>query len=493
MANTQRRTHEVPLVSCIMPTRNRRPFVGQSISYFLRQDYSRKELIILDDGEDSVADLIPADERIRYVHIEQRLSIGAKRNLSCEMSRGELIAHWDDDDWMAPHRLGLQVSQLVEKDAHACGTHNLLYYWPDAGQAWHYSYPEHERPWLSGCTLLYRRDVWAQNPFPEINVGEDSAFVRQLSPERLHVIRDPSFYVGLIHSGNTGAKNLRDPRWQRRSLDEISGLLALDRAFYAGLRDGVAVAKTRRARPSIAISVAANFEVSTGYGSMAEYLVLGMLRAGANVNVVALTLDERGLSEEFQERLRRSKPFADEPVIYFSWPRPDLERFRYASNLFINTMWESGQLPAGWAGQLNGARALIVPTRFVADVCRNSGVTAPIEVIPEGIDPNIYHYLKRPERPGLTTLTVGPLNERKNLTEGIAAWKLAFAGDPDARLIIKTQYNYQNYVPDDPRISYIDQVEPTRGIVHWYRQADVLLALGNEGFGLPLVEGMATG
>ena len=28
---------------------------------------------------------------------------------------------------------------------------------------------------------------------------------------------------------------------------------------------------------------------------------------------------------------------------------------------------------------------------------------------------------------------------------------------------------------------------------HWYRQADVLLALGNEGFGLPLVEGMATG
>ncbi|MCA1553919.1 MAG: glycosyltransferase, partial [Chloroflexi bacterium] len=39
----------------------------------------------------------------------------------------------------------------------------------------------------------------------------------------------------------------------------------------------------------------------------------------------------------------------------------------------------------------------------------------------------------------------------------------------------------------------VDANEPTRGIAHWYREADVLLALGNEGFGLPLVEGMATG
>ena len=218
-----------PLVSCIMPTRNRRRFVGQSIWYFLRQDYPHKELIILDDGEDGVADLVPADERIRYVRLDRPLSLGAKRNLGCELSRGELIAHWDDDDWMAAHRLRLQAAQLIKHDAHACGTRDLLYYWPDAGQAWLYRYPEHERPWLAGCTLLYRRAAWAEHPFPEINVGEDSAFVRQLPPERLHAVSDPSFYVGLIHPGNTGAKNLRDPRWQRRSLDEVSRLLALDR------------------------------------------------------------------------------------------------------------------------------------------------------------------------------------------------------------------------------------------------------------------------
>ena len=482
-----------PLVSCIMPTRNRRRFVGQSIWYFLRQDYPQKELIVLDDGEDSVADLIPADEHIRYVRIERSLTLGAKRNLGCELSRGALIAHWDDDDWIASHRLRLQVAQLLAHDAHACGTRDLLYYWPDAGQAWFYRYPEHERPWLAGCTLLYRRDVWAAHPFPEINVGEDTAFVRQISPERLRAVPDPSFYVGLIHSGNTGAKNLRDPRWQRRSMDEVSQLLALDRTFYAELYQAGAPNVRPRPRPSNTVNVAANFDVSSGYGSMAEYLVLGMARGGANVNVVPLSLDLRGMSGEFQEQLRRSRPFVEGTLLYFSWPRPDLERFRGASDLFINTMWETGRLPAGWAEHLNGARAVIVPTSFGARVCRESGVSVPVEVIPEGIDPAVYHYLERPERPGLTTLTVGPLNDRKHVPESIAAWKQAFAGDPHARLIIKTQYNYQNYVPDDPRISYVDTVETTRGIAHWYRQADVLLALGNEGFGLPLVEGMATG
>jgi len=49
-----------PLVSCIMPTADRRVFVPQAIRYFLRQHYPNRELIIIDDGVDPVADLIPA-------------------------------------------------------------------------------------------------------------------------------------------------------------------------------------------------------------------------------------------------------------------------------------------------------------------------------------------------------------------------------------------------------------------------------------------------
>jgi glycosyltransferase involved in cell wall biosynthesis len=116
-----------------------------------------------------------------------------------------------------------------------------------------------------------------------------------------------------------------------------------------------------------------------------------------------------------------------------------------------------------------------------------------VVVVPQGIDPGIYHQQARPEREELVTLIVAPVDERKHTRLAISAWKEAFDGDPHARLVIKTTYGYHNYVPDDPRITYVDRVETSRGIVGYYRDADVLLALGNEGFGLPLVEGMATG
>jgi hypothetical protein len=156
-------------------------------------------------------------------------------------------------------------------------------------------------------------------------------------------------------------------------------------------------------------------------------------------------------------------------------------------------MWETSQLPADWVEPLNWARAVIVPSRYVADVFSASGVRSPIKIVAQGVDPAEYSYIQRPERHSLTTLMVGPVDDRKHTHEGIAAWKKAFAGDPDARLILKSQYKRHNYIPDDLRIRYVDTQETSRGIAHWYARADVLMALGSEGFGLPLIEGMATG
>ncbi|MCC6862847.1 MAG: glycosyltransferase [Bryobacterales bacterium] len=478
-------------VSCIMPTRNRRALAGQAIAYFLRQDYPSRELIIVDDGEDSVADLAPAGLGVRHVRVDGRMTVGAKRNLACRLSSGDLIAHWDDDDWMPERRLSTQVAALAESGADVCGLRELLHYRMTAGEAWLYRPRETDPPGLAGCTLLYKRSVWAGNPFPEINAGEDAAFLRRLAPGCLHAIPDQSLYVALIHSGNTGAKNLADPRWERRPLDEITRLLAWDGGFYAGLRNGGAPGMRRPAPGSL--TVAATFDVSTGYGAMAEYLVLGLARAGATVHVAPLHLVSQGLGTEFRRIAEQSRPEPGAPVLYFHWPMAPLNQYLASRELFINTMWESSLPPPGWAPALSSARGLIVPARFLAASARAAGIEVPVEVIPEGIDPAVYHYEPRPQRAGLTTLIVAPLEARKHTREAIAAWKMAFQGDPGARLIIKTQYNYQNYTPDDPRITYVDRHELERGIAHWYREADLLLAAGSEGFGLPLVEGMATG
>jgi len=81
------------LVSCIMPTCDRLRFVPQALQCFRRQNYSRLELIVVDDGAQSVEPLLPPDPRIRFVRLPNKQCLGAKRNLACAMAQGEVIAH----------------------------------------------------------------------------------------------------------------------------------------------------------------------------------------------------------------------------------------------------------------------------------------------------------------------------------------------------------------------------------------------------------------
>ena len=113
---------DAPLVSCVMPTRDRRRSRGRRSGTSCARTTASKELIVLDDGDDAIEDLTRGDERIRYVRLPSEPTVGAKRNLGCELARGELVAHWDDDDWIGHGRLSAQVSELTASgaDVHAC-------------------------------------------------------------------------------------------------------------------------------------------------------------------------------------------------------------------------------------------------------------------------------------------------------------------------------------------------------------------------------------
>ncbi|MFI0975853.1 glycosyltransferase family 4 protein [Streptomyces sp. NPDC021093] len=246
---------------------------------------------------------------------------------------------------------------------------------------------------------------------------------------------------------------------------------------------------------SRSVNLAGEFYVHDGYAGISEYIVVGLSRLGVRVNLVPFKLERAGLSPEMLDIVAASGGIEPGPLLFNSWVRPELERFAARPHL-IHTMWESSRLPASWVGPLNRAQALMVPTRFVADMFRTSGITVPIEVTPDGVDADVYPWVARPERAGITTLVVGTVVPRKHVAQAIEAWRLAFADDPAARLVIKARFGAEGrggLTSRDPRVTIVDENEPTRGILHWYEQADVLLALGSEGFGLPLVEGMATG
>jgi glycosyltransferase involved in cell wall biosynthesis len=480
-----------PLVSCVMPTRDRRRFAQQAIWYFLRQDYPHRELIVLDDGYDAIEDLANGDERIRYVRLSRGTSVGAKRNLGCELARGELVAQWDDDDWIGQTRLSTQVAELIAAGADVHASRALLHYRVDAGDGWLLRPRWPAAPDLPPGPMLYRASLGARHRFGSDSTGEQRPFLASLAPERV-LAADVPWYLAVVHRTNVSGRSLDDGRWEPWAFDEVAGRLDADRRFYATLRHGQDMPTRRGGIAAADVSLGSSFYAWDGYGLMAEYLALGMERAGARVGILPLGVDPTGLTDELQALLASSRPVAGAPAVWFAPPYGAAKAFPHASDLFINTMWEGDRLPRGWAEPLNAARAVVVPTRFVADVCVRSGVEVPIEVVPEGADPELYPYLERPERAGLTTLAVGPLVRRKHVTEAVAGWQRAFAGDRDARLILKGKFGLP-FATDDPRIEVISETEGGRGIAHWYAKADVLLALGNEGFGLPLVEGMATG
>ncbi|WP_257448260.1 glycosyltransferase family 2 protein [Archangium lipolyticum] len=215
-------------VSCIMPTFDREEFVPRAIRHFLRQGHPDTELIIVDDGSRPVEELIPDDARIHYLREGRRSSIGHKRNLACERATGEIILHWDDDDWMASDWIELQARVLLGELADVCGLSRPLFYNPVRREAWRYEYPRHERPWVHGGTLCYTRSLWRRNPFPDTSHGEDVLFLQGPEPKKLVAHSHWDKYVAYLHTKNTSARPRMGSRWRPIPVTEVERLMLAD-------------------------------------------------------------------------------------------------------------------------------------------------------------------------------------------------------------------------------------------------------------------------
>lgn len=222
-----------PLVSCILPTYNRRPFILNAIRYFQRQDYAAKELIILDDGTDAIGDLVPKAKNIRYYRLDEKITLGAKLNLACTYASGEIIANWDDDDWYAPRRLSYQMEAMQQKGVAVCGINKLLYLDLRSKQAYQYIYPANQKVWLIGSSLCFTKELWASIRFADINVGMDGLFVWATPPNRIKVLEDHTFAVHTIHDHNISPKQTNGAWWHSHPVEDLQRILQDDWKFYA--------------------------------------------------------------------------------------------------------------------------------------------------------------------------------------------------------------------------------------------------------------------
>lgn len=210
-----------PHVSCIMPTANRGKFVPLAIDHFLNQDYRNAELIIIDDGKEPVKALIPKHHRIKYFYKETISTIGTKRNHACEQANGEIIMHWDDDDWYAEDWISKQLIAIESSGADICGLNDIIFFSPIVNKYWRATDKKIERPWIAGATMVYKKKFWQQHPFKDLQVGEDYDYIWNTGATTFaHDYIDG--FIATLHAHNTTLKPFEDSKHKKHAIGSMN-------------------------------------------------------------------------------------------------------------------------------------------------------------------------------------------------------------------------------------------------------------------------------
>ena len=131
MGKKKQKVKVYPLVSVCTPTFNRRPFIKMMFECFRNQTYpkDRIEWIIVDDGTDKIKDLVNSSDisQIKYFPLNEKMTLGAKRNFMHTKATGSIIVYMDDDDYYPPERIEHAVDRLQKNRNALCAGSSELY------------------------------------------------------------------------------------------------------------------------------------------------------------------------------------------------------------------------------------------------------------------------------------------------------------------------------------------------------------------------------
>ena len=158
----------LPFVSVCTPTFNRRPFIEMMIACFDSQDYpkDRMEWIIIDDGTDSVEDLVASHPNVKYFRYNNKLSLGKKRNIMHDKSKGDIIVYMDDDDYYPPERVSHAVDMLTTHPTALCaGSSEMYIYFNDRKRM--VQFGPYGKDHATAGTFAFKRQLLKQTRYNE--------------------------------------------------------------------------------------------------------------------------------------------------------------------------------------------------------------------------------------------------------------------------------------------------------------------------------------
>lgn len=211
-------------VSIVTPTYNRRKFIPTLIEIYKSQTFpkDKMEWIILDDGRDSVEDLFMEAYKtipnIKYIHLDEKLRIGEKRNILNSLTSGDIIIAMDDDDFYPPSRVETVVSAFKKyPKVDLAGSSEIYMYYTDENKI--YTLGPFGIKHATNGTMAWRKryaDIHKYDEF--VTKTEETSFLDNYTHQMIQL--DPKNTILVIcHSDNTVDKiKLREQHIRSSSL-----------------------------------------------------------------------------------------------------------------------------------------------------------------------------------------------------------------------------------------------------------------------------------
>lgn len=230
-------------VSIVTPILNGRIWFWNALYCFLKQDYPSEliEWIILDEGISNLKEKIPNDPRIIYkliteeerkrIYIElkrrlkkkkqkllpehangdfwkHRLPIGLKRNWLASCATGDIIVHWDDDDWYPSTSISQRVNYLIQSKAKIVGCTTIPCFDTVKCISWMNVPPQTDPIYLrtSEATMAYWKTSWESQHFEPQSIGTEGAKLIQGRESYFFEIPYLNVIVSLVHRSNLSSR-----------------------------------------------------------------------------------------------------------------------------------------------------------------------------------------------------------------------------------------------------------------------------------------------
>ena len=169
-----------PFVSLCTPTFNRRPFIPIIIKCIENQKYPKDKIewIIVDDGTDKIEDLVKDIPYVKYFKLEEKITLGKKRNLANSYAKGDIIIYIDDDDYYPPDRIIHAVDTLkAYPEALCAGSSEMYIYFKDRKEMYQFGPygPNH----ATAATFAFRKELLSITNYEDnAELAEEKYFLK---------------------------------------------------------------------------------------------------------------------------------------------------------------------------------------------------------------------------------------------------------------------------------------------------------------------------